>query len=532
VTNRQMAEEIERLRTENEQLIESRRLAEEMRDQYLDLYDCAPLANLTLDAVGVIRDLNHAAADLLGGGDQPHRFAGTRLKRWVREADQGILAEHLRRCPASGQALSCELHLRNATPVQIWSRRIRPGLRLFPTAVIDLRDRETAAEETRRLTEAERTARVASQAKDQFIAILSHELRTPLTPVLAAVTALHGRQDLPEHLHRICEMVRRNVQTEARLIDDLLDVTRITQRKMRLDRQPTDVHELVRDTLEMLGPDIAAKHLTVGVFLEAERHNAAADAVRLKQVFWNLLRNAVKFTPEGGRIEVRSWNNVSTRAPSLHVEVSDNGAGFDPNAVSRLFEPFEQGEGTTERHGGLGLGLAICRGVMELHGGTIAASSPGPGRGARFVIDIDAIDRVAAPVPAPPPVADHPTSQGHHPRILLVEDDPDTAEMLGELLEEAGYEVHRVRSAKAAMASDLDNVDLVISDIGLPEVSGLDMMRDLRRTHPIKGVALSGYGTEADIAASEEAGFSAHLTKPVEFDHLLETIRRVSAAAP
>ena len=496
----------------------------------MDLYDCAPLAYVTLDAVGVIRDLNHAASELLRGDDLHHHLVGTRLKRWVREADHPLLAEHLRRCASTREALPCELHLRDAMPVQLWSRRIRPGLRLFPTALIDLRDRETAAEETRRLTEAEKAARVASQAKDQFIAILSHELRTPLTPVLAAVTALNGRPDVPANLRTMCEMIRRNVQTEARLIDDLLDVTRITQGKLRLDRQPTDIHEVAREALETLGGELAAKQLSAGVFLEAERHNAAADGLRLKQVFWNLLRNAVKFTPEGGRIELRSWNNDAARARCLHVEVSDNGSGFDPEAASKLFEPFEQGAGITERNGGLGLGLAICRGVMALHGGRIAASSRGLGRGARFVIEIETIDelpsqpQVQAPVPPEP--------QAHHPRILLVEDDQDTAEMIGKLLQEAGYEVHSARSAKAAMAADLDNVDLVISDIGLPDVSGLDLMRNIRTTRPLKGVALSGYGTEADIAASEEAGFSAHLTKPVPFDQLLATIQRVSAPAP
>ena len=327
MTNARMAAEIERLRTELEQLSESRRLADEVRDQYMDLYDCAPLPYLTLDAVGVIRDLNHAAANVLSRQDRRHHPVGTRLKGWVRETDQPLLTEHLRRCAVTRDAVSCEVHLRDATPVQLWSRRVRSGLRLFPTIIISLLDRETAAEETRRLTEAERTARLASQAKDQFIATLSHELRTPLTPVLAAVTALHGRPDVPPQLRTICEMIRRNVQTEARLIDDLLDVTRITQGKMRLDRRPTDVHEIVREALEMLGAEIAAKHLTVGVFLEAERHNADADPLRLKQVFWNLLRNAVKFTPEAGRIELRSWNNLWVRARCLHIEVSDNGHG-------------------------------------------------------------------------------------------------------------------------------------------------------------------------------------------------------------
>jgi CheY-like chemotaxis protein len=245
----------------------------------------------------------------------------------------------------------------------------------------------------------------------------------------------------------------------------------------------------------------------------------------MKQVFWNLLRNAIRFTPDGGRIEVRSWNDSSNGKRSLRVEVSDNGRGFDIALASKLFEPFEQAE-ALERSGGLGLGLAICRGVMELHGGSVVANSRGPGQGARFVVELESSSEL--PARAEPPAPSHTLIEAK-PRILLVEDDVDTGDLIGELLHDAGYEVSTVRSAKAALASNLHDVDLVISDIGLPGLSGLDLMRTIRREHPLRGVALSGYGTEADIHASEEAGFSAHLTKPVAFDDLLATIRQVSA---
>jgi len=522
----EVAAELERLRLENEQLLESRRLADETRDRYMDLYDWAPLAYLTLDGVGVIRDLNQAAVDLLGGNGRRYPLAGIRLKRLVRGADHEVLAAHLRRGPAERDAFSCEIRLHDSTPVQLWSRRIRSGLRLYPTVIVDLRERERAAVETQRLLEAEKAARVASHAKDQFIAALSHELRTPLTPVLAAVTALDGREDIPAHLRGMCAMIRRNVLTEARLIDDLLDVTRITQGKMRIDRQPTDVHQTVHEVIETLDTEIRAKHLWVGLSLDAADHNAAADAVRLKQVFWNLVRNAVKFTPDGGKIEVRSWNSSSNGNRGLRVEVSDNGMGFDSTVGARLFEPFEQAANTPERTGGLGLGLAICRGVMELHGGKVVANSRGPGTGARFVVEIDTTDE--APVVETERVApgELPATK---PRILLVEDDQDTGEALGILLRGAGYDVRTVRSAQAALDSNLDTVDLMISDIGLPGESGLELMRRIRLSRHLAGVALSGYGTEADVRASQEAGFSAHLTKPVTFDRLLATIRRVSA---
>ncbi len=522
--------EIERLRLENEQLFESQRLAEEMRDRYMDLYDHAPLAYVTLDGVGTISEVNQAAVALLGRSDSRHHVVGRRLKDLVMESDQATLTNHLRQCPIKRDPVACEVRLRDSTLVQLWSRRIRLGLRLYPTVIIDLREREHAAEETRRLLAAEKALLAASDAKDHFIATLSHELRTPLTPVLAAVTALRERPGIPDNLRAIHEMIRRNIMTEARLIDDLLDVTRITRGKIRLDRQAVDVHETVREATETLGVEIAAKHLKVGVLLEAEHHCANADPVKLKQVFWNLLRNAVKFTPEGGQIDLRSWNNAGSDSRWLAVEVSDTGKGFDPAAGPGLFEAFEQGIDAPERSGGLGLGLAICKGMMLLHGGRIAAISRGPGLGARFVVEIETIDDVPVAVEAPPVAP--PELPYVRPRLLLVDDHEDTAEMLGELLTDAGFEVRTAHSVQEALGADLDNVDLLISDIGLPDASGLDLIRRIRATRPLKGVALSGYGTEADIRASIEAGFSAHLTKPVDFERLLATIRDVSASAP
>lgn len=523
-----LAAEVERLRLEIEHLLESQRAADETRDRFMDLYDHAPLAYLTLDGLGTIGEVNRAAAVLLGRHDDRHDLVGRRLKELVVEADQAKLTDHLRHCPVNRDVLVCELHLRDSTPVQLWSRRIRLGLRIYPTVIVDLREREEAAAETRRLLAAEKAARAANDAKDHFIATLSHELRTPLTPVLAAVTALRGRAGIPDNLRSIHEMIRRNVLTEARLIDDLLDVTRIVRGKMRLERQVLDVHETVRETMETLDAEIAAKHLTVGFFLEAERHGANADPVKLKQVFWNLVRNAVKFTPDGGRIELRSWNDTGKQSCWLAVEVSDTGQGFDPAAGPGLFEAFEQGLDAPERTGGLGLGLAICKGMMELHDGRIAAFSRGPGMGARFVVEMETVDEIPASVGAPVALPELPHAK---PRILLVDDHKDTAEILSELLTDEGYEVRTAHSAKEALAADLDSIDLLISDIGLPDITGLDLMRGIRVTHPLKGVAMSGYGTEADMRASKAAGFSAHLTKPLNFERLLATIREVSAAA-
>ena len=244
------AAELERLRLENEQLAESRRLADEARDAYAELYDSAPLPCLTLDATGTISRVNPAAAMLLGPINAGAKLTATRFKLLVRDADQPALAEYLRQCAGSREAVHVELRLRNGTPVRLWGRQLRPGARLYPTMIIDLREREDAERETRRLYEAEKVARSQSEAKDYFIATLSHELRTPLTPVLGAVTAFLNRVDVPEDLRDMARMISRNVQTEARLIDDLLDVTRIVQRKMSLELTPLDVHGVAVDAVE------------------------------------------------------------------------------------------------------------------------------------------------------------------------------------------------------------------------------------------------------------------------------------------
>lgn len=572
---------VARLQAENEQfhaeiehLVDSRRTAEDTLARYLDLYDHAPLPLLTLDGLGLIHEMNLTAAGMLGGqGSRPASLVGQRLRRFAVEADHGVLVDHLRRCQAATAPISTELRLRRpgSEPlvVALWSRRARPDMRSYPSALVDLTESRRNAGEIERLVEAEKSARIASEAKDQFIAVLSHELRTPLTPVLAAASALAAREDLDPHVRNICEMMRRNVVTEARLIDDLLDVSRIVRGKMHLRRELVDVHELASEVLGMIANEADGRRIIVMEGLEARRHWAFADPIRLRQVLWNLLRNAIKFTPDGGRIELRSWN----REGRFVIEVSDSGAGFDEETAPRLFEAFEQDRETPQRFGGLGLGLAICKGIIDLHGGSIAGTSAGRGKGARFVVEIDTAAEPAsaatlreaqesaraAPPPAsqaalpdntngrdvraarslparpsrgstPAPVVSKATeTKTERVRILLVEDDPDTGDMLRDLLSDAGYDVRMVRSAGAALAEKLERVDLVLSDIGLPDGSGLDLMRAIRDRRAIKGIALSGYGTEADIRASREAGFEAHLTKPIELNGLLEVIDQVAA---
>ena len=379
------------------------------------------------------------------------------------------------------------------------------------------------------ITERKRTeeaVEAASRAKDHFLAVLSHELRTPLTPVLAAVARLESDDTLRREVREALGMIRRNVELEARLIDDLLDLTRISRGKIELRREVTDARELLHHAVDTCcSRDVAAGRIRLELGLTPGDYRIWADAPRLTQVFWNLLNNAVKFTPDGGSVLVRS----SSEDGLLRIEVSDTGIGIEPAMLPRIFDAFEQAERRiTRRFGGLGLGLAVSKAIVEMHGGKLAAESPGPGLGATFRIELPVgelprEERVARVEEALAPAAADLS-------ILLVEDHADTSEALAELLRLLGYQVQVAGSVAAALdLADASGIDLVISDLGLPDGSGLDLMRELGTRHGLRGIALSGYGMEEDVQRSREAGFEAHLTKPVNLQTLQDAIRRASA---
>jgi PAS domain S-box-containing protein len=386
------------------------------------------------------------------------------------------------------------------------------------------------------LTEQKRSERIAatSEAKDRFLAALSHELRTPLTPVLAVISNLEASGRLPAELRGEIAMVRRNIELEARLIDDLLDVTRITRGKLELQYQEVDLRQVLEHAIRTsCGEEIAAGRLRVIAEI-ADGHPLWADAPRLTQVFWNLLSNAVKFTPEGGTIGVRSWMDESGW---LAVEISDTGIGIDPELLPRIFDAFEQGEARAmSRFGaGLGLGLAISRAIVEYHGGTLEAHSDGPGSGATFRVRLP-----MTPIPAAALSAARETSLMADPairalRILLIEDHADTAEAIAELLRLLGHEVTVAFTLAGGLAAAAEihgrgpgGIDLVVSDLGLPDGNGLDLMRELAGRYGLKGIALSGYGMEEDLRRSQEAGFERHLTKPINFQSLQAVLREVA----
>jgi PAS domain S-box-containing protein len=385
----------------------------------------------------------------------------------------------------------------------------------------------------RELQAAKDAADAANRSKDHFLSVLSHELRTPLTPVLAAISHIESDPRLPPSvLNEHIAMIRRNVETEARLVDDLLDLTRIMRGKIRLHFEVVDAHATLRTATAMLQADADAKGLSVTLAFTARSFHLWADPARLQQVFLNLLSNAVKFTPAGGAISIRSANGNDS---SWRLELSDTGIGIEPDVLSRLFLPFEQGEHVVARQfGGLGLGLSIVKSMIEMHGGQVSATSAGRGMGASFVVELttlSAADRAAAAAPSAEGAGTRDAGDvGGGRRILLVEDHTDTRVVLSRLLASLGFLVLAAGSVREALdLAQREKVDLLVSDIGLPDGSGVDLMRELKQRQPIKGIALSGFGQADDLRRSAEAGFLKHLTKPVSFATLREVIAKLAS---
>jgi PAS domain S-box-containing protein len=393
-------------------------------------------------------------------------------------------------------------------PVNFAASKLRLGDQTVICLVVtDL----TLQKEDEKLRLAKEVAERANLAKDGFLATLSHELRTPLTPALMAVSALQQDQTLPWRAQADLAMIRRNIILETRLIDDLLDLTRIAHNKLELVEVPLELHSLLQNSLDVCVAGIEAKTLDLLVNLSASETDTTGDIVRLQQVFWNVIRNATKFTPIGGTIRIFTSN---PQPGQFRVTVADSGIGFDPADAENLFESFRQiGDGATKRSGGLGLGLAISRAITNAHRGHIWAESPGPGLGATIHVEIP-LRRVPSPTisETAPSVA-----TGAGLRILLVEDHDDTRHVFQAILGRKGHSVKGAATGEAALALASSNAfDLVISDLGLPDLSGTELMTILQERYSLRGVALSGYGMEEDIRKSKAAGFAYHLTKPVD----------------
>ena len=403
--------------------------------------------------------------------------------------------------------------------LQLWTAALTITAMAIAAAITERNRTQVALEQQKDAVEA------ANRTKDNFLAMLSHELRTPLTPVMAALDTLEADGSRSSGSKNSLAMIRRNVELESQLIDDLLDLTRIAKDKLQLRFGPLDSHEVITNVVEICRPEAQARNLTLQLNLRAGAHHVLGDAAKYQQIVWNLLKNAIKFTAENGEITISSSN---PEPQLLAIAVHDTGIGIEPEVMNRIFDPFEQGERAFQRHyGGLGLGLAISKSLAQAHGGTLIARSEGHDRGSTFILTMKT-------VPAPPRIVKltSPVPESRPLRILLVDDHQDTCVALERLLVRRGHLVaaaHNVRSAMETAARN--SFDLLISDIALPDGTGTELMTYLHAISRIPGIAISGFGMNGDIEKSIDAGFAEHLVKPVKMENLEAAIDRVMATA-
>ncbi|MDB5351002.1 MAG: domain S-box [Planctomycetota bacterium] len=518
----------------------ARRLLQQSEERKAAILQSALDAIITIDHEGKVLEFNPAAQRIFGLA--PADVIGREMCDLIvpasyRDAHRRGMAHFLATGagPVLGQRIEISALRGDGTefPIELAIALIsNDGPPVFTAHLRDITERRRAEEALRVSMQA---AEDASRAKDHFLAVLSHELRTPLNPILLATTAMLERPDDPEEFRPTLEMIRQNINLQARLIDDLLDVMRIVRGKMPLQWEVADCHTLIERAVQICQSEVFGKELQLELDLAAEYHHVNADPARIQQVLWNLIKNAVKFTPSGGLVSIRTSNPLANgRGDRLLIEVSDTGIGIEPEVLSRIFDPFQQGETSiTRRFGGLGLGLAIGKGIVDGHGGVLSADSAGTNRGTTFRIELKALPEsssggngAASPrISVEAPAAMTPRS------ILLVEDEQATVRLMARLLRGLGHQVTTASTiADALEAERSGNFDLIVSDIGLPDGSGLDLMRRVvARRGPIPAIALTGYGMEEDIQRSREAGFTAHMTKPIDFAKLETMIRQVAS---
>ncbi|MBI3867241.1 MAG: response regulator [Verrucomicrobia bacterium] len=499
-------------------------LLRQSEERYRHLLHALPAAVYTCDARGRITLYNQAAIDLWGGEPEIGRDLWCGSLR-IYKPDGTLLS--LEDCPMAvpirdgkanqGQEIVIERHDGSRRDVIVYPHPLHDANGDVTGGVNMLVDVTELKKVEAALREAKNQAETASKAKDDFLAALSHELRTPLNPALLRASEREQDIRLPADVRDDFAAIRQDIELEARLIDDLLDLTRITHGKLRVEPYPVDLHSLLRTSWERLKPEADHKKLSVRFELASTEAWVKADPVRIQQVFGNVMKNAVRFTPANGEISIR------THKESPHewrVEVVDSGMGIESHELENIFTPFIQGN-HGHRSGGLGLGLAISRRLVELHGGRIEARSEGRQRGAIFSVHLPAakptIENLNHRIP--------PSNGGIRNaarRILLVEDHDQTRITLARLLTQRGHEVAMAGNIEEALArAQTFAFDLVLSDLGLPDGSGHDLIAELRRMRPAcRSIAISGYGMESDTRRSTDAGFDAHLTKPVDIQAL------------
>lgn len=420
------------------------------------------------------------------------------------------------------------------------SERCLRTIELLTREAADLIERHQAERQRERLLENERAARAeaerAASVKEEFLATLSHELRTPLNAVMGWLQILRRDLAKPERARVALEVIERNARQQAKLIADLLDISRILSGKMRLELQQLDVAAVVDAAIESVLPAAEAKEVLIVRVADATDARLMGDPARLQQMVWNVVANAVKFTPRGGEVRV----GVASVPGGVEIRVTDTGEGISSDLLPHIFDRFRQGDASTTRsHGGLGLGLAIVKQFAELHGGSVEVSSEGKGKGSTFVMRLPLSVATQAPpaefVPLPPNVATEIAPRSSPPlkgiRVLVVDDEPDALEMVRRVLEESEANVDTAPSSDAALELlAKQTFDVIVSDIGMPVRDGYELISEVRtRGVDVPAIALTAFAHSSDRAKAMAAGFQAHLAKPVDAADLLGAIARLHA---
>ncbi|MBH8575207.1 response regulator [Nostocaceae cyanobacterium CENA369] len=474
-------------------------------------------AIITLDMVGSITSWNSGAQRLLGYEEveilgQPGQIIFT-----AEDIEQSEPIQEMHLALTQGRQENERWHVRKDGS-RFWGSGVmmplRDGADNIEGFLKIMQDKTQQRQAEQMLQQQAEQLRRANQLKDEFLAVLSHELRTPLNPILGWAKLLPAKSYEPAIFTRGLETIARNAQILRQLIEDLLDVSRILSGKLKLSARAIDLTKTIKVALETVQMTAEAKSISIQTQIQSDIGYVFGDSDRLQQVLWNLLSNAIKFTPSHGRVEI-ALKKVNTQ---VQIQVADNGTGISPEFLPYVFERFRQADGSTTRQfGGLGLGLAIARHLIELHGGTIQAHSLGEGQGATFTICLPQMPTMLTTSPTKTQVESNTTLSNLS--ILLVEDELDTLDFLKFLLEQSGATVTAVSSAKNALqVLEQHQPDLLVSDIGMPEMDGYMLIQHIRSqsTKTIPAIALTAYAGELAQERSLLAGFQKHLAKPIE----------------
>ncbi len=511
------------LEMQNEELQAARRALEVALARYQEFFDFAPIGYFVIAADATIREANLAGARLLGTSRAP--LVGQRFSRFVSAGALVSWDQFLARLVTgrAGETYSESLEL-----VLAWGGHEPVAIHLSGTALGGgLGQALVAVEDITARKHAEALLREETRRKDEFLAVLSHELRNPLAPITNSLFVLERAAPGGEQARHAQAVIGHQVGHLTRLVDDLLDVTRIATGKFQLDRQPTELGNLVRRALDAHRADFERHGVQLAAELGSEHYWLDADATRITQALGNLLNNAVKFTPRGGQVEVVLYRQARTAV----LLVRDDGLGIAPELRARLFEPFTQApQGLHRSRGGLGLGLSVVKGLVELHGGTVEVASEGIGRGTAFTLRLPLR---AAPAAAEPSVEPRQVS---HRRILVIEDNIDAADSLRDVLEMDGHEVAVAYDGPSGLerAREL-RPEIILCDIGLPGMDGYEVARALRADDRSSGsllVALTGYALPEDAKRATDAGFDRFVPKPPNLAQLEQLIADAPGAKP